>query len=215
MNKESGSPRFGEAGQASKLLLVLAVVVLVAVVITYLVMRMATKPAPPVGPTGPSVDLPVYEKTLGNIRFVFESAIDRAGVLKVSEIVNSQFALSTQKDFVIDNTGAKFIQVTVGAQNKGTENTEQNSWDIGNIVDSEGRKFVAVDSFAVSPWLPNPNLCGALLKPAFDPTPCTKIYEVSKASEGLKIEVKTGQDNTSQNFTSGKIDSFLIDLIVK
>jgi hypothetical protein len=115
----------------------------------------------------------------------------------------------------IDNLGAKFIQVTIGAQNEGTANTEQNSWNIGNIVDSKGRNFVPLQGYTIQPWIPNPDLCGVLLKPAFDPTPCVKIYEVSKESSGLKIEVETGKDNTANNFSSGKIDSFLIDLIVK
>ena len=56
-----------------------------------------------------------------------------------------------------------------------------------------------MDRYTVSPWLPSPNLCGALLKPAFDPTPCTKIYEVSKASTGLKIRVETGINNNGKN----------------
>ena len=65
------------------------------------------------------------------------------------------------------------------------------------------------------PWLPNPNPCGERLQPAFDPTPCKKIYEVSKESTGLKVEVKTGKNNTATNLSSKKIDSFLIDLIVR
>jgi len=204
-----------ESGQASKLLLVLAVVVLVAVIIVYLVMRMAEKPPAPTNPSTSAIPLPSYEQTLGNIRFVFESAIDRGGYLKASDIKNSQYASYQQKDLPVDNPGAKFISVTVGAQNMGTENTEQGAWDIQNIVDSQGRNFVPIDSYTVSAWLPNPNLCGALLKPAFDPTPCIKIYEVSKQSTGLKIQVETGKDNKASNLSSGKFNSFLIDLIVK
>jgi len=203
------------SGQVSRLLLVLAVIVLVAVLITFLIMKMAEKPPKPVVKPVDTVPQPVYEQQLGNIRFVFQSALDRGKVLKISEVINSQFASSSQKELTVSNPGAKFIQVTVGAQNKGTENTEQNAWNIENIVDSEGRNFVPVEGYTISPWLPNPDLCGALLKPAFDPTPCTKIYEVSKESTGLRIRVKTGKDNSSQNFFSGKIDSFLVDLIVK
>jgi hypothetical protein len=203
------------SGQASRLLLVLAVVVLVAVLITFLIMKMAEKPPAPVQQTNNPVVLPVYEQTLGNIRFVFESAIDKGGVLKASDIINSQYNYSSQKDFIIDNPGAKFIQVTIGAQNTGTVNTEQNAWSIENIVDSKGRNFIPLQSYTVTPWLTNPDLCGALLKPAFDPTPCTKIYEVSKESTGLKIRVETGKNNSANSLSSGKIDSFLIDLIVK
>ncbi len=203
------------SGQVSRLLLVLAVIVLVAVVITYLILRMAQKPPQPATPTDNTPVLPVYEKALGNTRFVFQSSIDRGQILKVSDVTNSQYLSSSQGNLAISNPGAKFIQVTVGAQNKGSENIERGSWDIGDIMDSEGRKFVPLDGYTISPWLPNPNMCGALLKPAFDPTPCTKIYEVSKQSTGLKITVQTGVDNTSQNFSSGKINFYLIDLIVK
>ncbi|MCX6719874.1 MAG: hypothetical protein NTV36_02090 [Candidatus Staskawiczbacteria bacterium] len=202
-----------QAGQASRLLLVLAVISLVAVVIVYLVMKMAERPPKPAGPATVEIPMPVYEKQLGDIRFLFESSINRGRVLRASELINSQYSPQSTKDLM---TGEKFITVTIGAQNKGTTNTEQNAWDIENIVDSEGRNFVPLEAYAVGPWLPYPNLCGALLKPAFDPTPCTKIYEVSKEATGLKIRVKTGKDNNSaSSLSSGKVDEVLIDLIVK
>ena len=202
-------------GQVSKLLLVLAVIVFVAVIITFLIMKMAEKPPAPVQPVTPTIPLPVYEQTLGNIRFVFESAIDKGEDLKVSDIVQNQYISTSQKDLPIDNPGAKYIQVTIGAQNTGMVNTESNSWDVENIVDSQGRNFVPLQGYTITPWLPTPDLCGSLLQPSFDPSPCTKIYEVSKQSTGLKIRVETGINNTTQNFTSGKIQSYLIDLIVK
>jgi hypothetical protein len=204
-----------QQGQVSRLLLVLAVVVLVAVVITYLVMQMAKKPPAPVAPTQPTVPQPVYESQIGNIRFVFLSALDKGDRLRVAEIVNPQYISANQKDLLISNKGAKFIKVTVGAQNKGKVNIEQNSWGLENIVDDQGREYVPIDGYAISPWIPNPDMCSLLLKPAFDPTPCTRIYEVSKESTGLKIKVETGKDNTPNNYTSGKIESALIDLIVR
>ena len=200
-----------ESGQASRLLLVLAVVVLVAVIITFLIMKMAQRPPEPPPPPVDVVPLPVYEKTLGNIRFVFESAIDRGKILKASDIKNALYASSSQKDLI---TGEKFIRVTIGAQNKGTINTELNAWNMENIVDSQGRNFIPLEGYLISPWLPNPDLCGALLKPAFNPTECTKIYEVSRESTGLKIRVETGKDNSANNYSSRKRDSFLLDLIV-
>ena len=201
------------SGQVSRLLLVLAVVIFVAAVITFLIMKVAEKPPAPAPKPVTDIPLPIYEQKLGNIRFVFESSINRGNILKVSEIRNSQYAYSSsQKDLT---TGERFIQVTVGAQNKGTVNTEQNAWRLENIVDSQGRNFVPLDGYNVSPWLPYPDLCGTLLKPAFDPTPCTRIYEVSKESTGLKIRVQTGKDNTAGNLSSGKVDQFLLDLIVK
>jgi hypothetical protein len=197
------------AGQVSKLLLVLAVIVLVAAIITFLVMKMAEKPAAPKTPTGNTIPTPVYEQTLGNIRFVFEDAVDEGNTLSASDVTNSRYGYSGQPDL---KTTEKFIEVTIGAQNQGTENTDENAWD---IVDSQGRNFVPEETYTVNPWLPNPNLCGALLKPAFNPTPCTKIYEVSKESTGLRVQVETGVDNSANNLSSGKIDSASVDLIVK
>ena len=192
-----------ESGQASRLLLVLAIVVLVAVIIVYLVMRMAEKPPSPTVPVTQTVPLPVYEQTMDNIRFVFESAINWGSVLKASNIPNHS---DSQKDLSIINPGAKFIQVTIGAQNVGKENTGSNVWDIENIVDSQGRNFVPSGG-EVKPWLPKLNYCGTVLTPAFDPSPCTKIYEVSKQSTGMKIRVTVKSGN--------KKDTFLLDLIVK
>ena len=137
-----------QQGQASRLLLVLAIVVLVAVVITYLIIRWAQKPpAPNPSPTS-EIPQPVYEQTLGNIRFVFESALDRGGILRASEIKNPQYSYE-KKDFLVSNPGAKFIQVTIGAKNMGTENTVQNAWGIENIVDSKGRNFVPLDDYQI------------------------------------------------------------------
>lgn len=203
-----------ESGQASRMLLVLAVVILVAVVIAYLVMRMAEKPPAPNLPINPGVTQPVYEEQLGNIRFVFQSALDKGNILAVAEIINTDYinSYNTPKNLT---TGEKFIKVTVGAQNKGTENTEVKAWNIQNIVDSKGRNFVPIGRDLVAPWLPTKDLCGSLLKPAFDPAPCVKIYEVSKQSTGLKIRVETGKNNKADNLSKGNTDSFLLDLIVK
>lgn len=199
-----------ENGQVSRLLLVLAIVIFVAVIIVYLVMKMATPPAPPVSNQTLAVPLPVYEKQLENIDFTFKAARDRGNVLHVSDITNSVYAYS-QTDLT---TTERFIEVTIGAQNEGTVNTEQGAWDLENIIDSKGRIYVPENPSAIAPWLPNPNLCGALLKPAFEPTLCTKIYEVSKESTGLKIRVETGVGNTASNLSSGKVDIFPIDLII-
>lgn len=207
---QSGSPH-SEAGQIARLLLVLAIVVFVAIVITFLIIRMSDRPEKPPVDTGPEVPLPVYEQTLGNIRFVFISAKDLGKTLKASEATNPAYA--NQKDYT---TQEKLIEVNIGAQNKGTVNTEQSAWDIGNIVDSEGRNFVPLDSYAVHAWLPEKDLCGVLLKPAFNPTSCIKIYEVAKGSTNLKIQVETGLNNNSaSDFSGGRKQTYLLDLIVK
>ena len=158
-----------------------------------------------------TVPLPVYEQQLGNIRFVFVSARDLGNTLKASEAVSTSYG--SQKDLT---TKEKFIEVTIGAQNKGTVNTEQGAWDIGNVIDLDGRNFVPLDGYVVNPWLPAQNSCGVLLKPAFDPAPCAKIYEVAKGSGGFKIEIMTGINNNSANdFAAGRRQKYLLDLIVK
>lgn len=206
-----------QSGQASRMLLVLAVIIFVAVIIVFLVMKMATPAPKPAAPaTAPVVQLPVYENQLGNIDFIFESALDKGTVLKKTDIINKEFQQYDQKDLDVDNPGAKFIQVTIGAENKGTLNTELNAWTVQNIVDDQKREFVPLQKYLVAPWLPNPDLCGTLLKPAFAPTPCVKIYEVSNQSTGLKIRVETGKGNNSaSDLSGGRISSSLIDLIVK
>ena len=85
----------------------------------------------------------------------------------------------------------------VRAQNKGKNDLKKFSWDIENIVDSVGRNFPP--SSRAYNFLPKPNLCGAILKPEFEPTPCVKIYEVSKVSTNLKLEVTAlGQNGKKQ-----------------
>lgn len=204
--------RFLQKGQASRLLLVLAIIVLVAVVIVYLVIRMAERPSAPTGPTTPEVPQPVYEATLGNVKFVFMSAIDRGNVLKASEVTDTRYYGSWQNDL---NTTERFIEVTIGAQNKGKSNILDRSWDIENIVDADGRNYEPLNQYAVQPWMPQNNSCGVLLKPEFEPVPCIKIYEVSKISTGLKIRVLTGKNNDPNNLSSKNTEEALIDLIVK
>ena len=192
------------SGQASKLLLVLAIVVLVAVIVTFLLLKMAAKPPAPKLPAGPQVVLPVYEKTISKIKFISLTAIDRGSSLLASEVTTGRYNVN-QKDYPVSNTGAKLIQVTVGAQNMGEENTQRGAWRVDNIIDSQGRNFVPLNS-GVNSWLPRTNQCGELLKPAFDPTLCTQIYEVSKQSTGLKVMVEV---------VKGGSGSSLLDLIVK
>ncbi|MDP3882625.1 MAG: hypothetical protein Q8Q48_01055 [Candidatus Staskawiczbacteria bacterium] len=199
-----------QCGQVSRLLLILAIIILVAVVIVYLVMRMAERPSAPIDEPTQTVPQPEYEQTLGNVKFVFIDARDQGSVLRKADARGQSY--SWAKDLT---TTERFIIVTIGAQNKGKENIVERSWDIGDIVDSEGRRFVALDEYDSEPWLPEENLCQTLLKPEFDPTPCAKIYEVSKISTGLKIIVQTGKDNKALNLSSDDVEEALIDLIVK
>jgi len=192
------------SGQVSKLLLILALIVLVAIIITYVVMRAAEKP-PKTTVDTPTIPQPVYEQTLGDIKFIFMQARDMGNILKGSQSRNPDW----QKDLP---TTERFIKVTIGAQNKGLVNIKEQVWDIGNIVDSEGRSFVPM-KYNVDSWLPDPNLCETLLKPAFEPSACVKIYEVSKISTGLKIEV-TSLKKVGNEYPSDKVETALIDLIV-
>ena len=145
--------------------------------------------------SGPKVEqpqIPVYEKQVGDIYFILESAQDLGDVLKAQN--------SYQKDIT---TTERFIKVVVGAQNKGKIATGTYSWDLGNLIDSDGRVFANANN-QVSWHLPNPNPCGLSLKPGFYPVNCTKIYEVAKISKGLKVEI-TVKDKPTElldlNFT--------------
>ena len=198
------------SGQVSRLLLVLAIIVFVAIIIVYLVVRMAEQPAKPKGPTPPPpVQLPVYEKQLGDIRFVFESAQDRGQVLKAADAVGTN-----KKDLDISNPGAKFVEVTVGAQEKGTAESVQSAWSLGNIVDSQGNVYQPLQKYAVGPWTPAINQCGQILQPEFDPSPCTQIYEVSAQSTGFKVMVETGKNNSPVVSNIAGDQTFLLDIIV-
>ena len=196
-----------ELGQVSRLLLVLAIIVFVAVIIVFVVLKATTAPPKPIieQPTGPKV---VYETTLGDIKFTFQEARDSGKILFGSK---SRFP-DWQKNLI---TTEKFIIITIGAQNKGKENIPEGVWDIGNIVDSEGRNYLQLDNVADA-WQLDPNLCSALLKPEFAATPCVKIYEVSRISTGLKVNVSvfkkesiTGYSNDEKNK-----ETVLMDLIV-
>lgn len=195
------------SGQVSRLLLILAIIILVAVVIVFVVMKVATPPPAPVTeePTGPKV---VYEASIGEIKFTFLEARDMGKILFG---LKSRFP-DWQKDM---STTEKFIMVKIGAQNKGKTNVPERVWDIGNIVDSEGRNFVPLDRTADS-WLPDPNLCSELLKPEFAPTPCVKMYEVSRVSTGLKINVSSSTKKADGEYSTDSKDkeTTLIDLIV-
>lgn len=168
------------SGQVSRILLILSVIILVAVAISYSVIRFAERP-PKTPETTEKIPQPVYEETLGDIRFIFQEAKDFGGVLKGSQSKNPQW----QKDL---KTTERFIRVKVAAQNKGKENTRNGDWDIKNIIDSEGRNYIPISA---DQWMPENNYCGDALKPEFEPISCLKFYEVSKISAGLKIIIET------------------------
>lgn len=198
-----------QSGQVSRFLLILAVVILVAAIIVYLVMKMAEKPARPTEPVTENQPKVVYETTMDDIRFVFVKAKDRGNILRGSE--------SNRGNTDDLTTTERFIEVTVGGQNKGKQYIPGKAWVIGDVVDSEGRHFEPLENYSISSWLPEDDLCETLLKPEFDPIPCVKIYEVSKASVGLKIQVLAEKKTGEGTYSSDKknMDEAFLDLVVK
>ena len=197
------------SGQISRTLIILAAVMLVVIVIAYFVIRITASRTPANQETGTQAEneppKPVYETIIGETRFLFESAVDLGSVLRS----NTTF----QQDL---ETTERFIRVVISAQNKGKNNIQQFSWDLGNIIDSEGRNFVPITNEAYF-FLPKPDLCGSILKPEFDPVPCTRIYEVSKASKDLKIEVSADVSASGSGVGpgAGSKQKALLDLDVK
>lgn len=171
-----------EAGQIARILLALAVILLVAIVIAYFVVKRAEKKPTPLPPTGTEQPLPVYDTTIGDVKFVFLETTNLGNTLWGSNSREPDW----QKDL---KTTERFIELIVGGQNVGKQNTEEGIWDIGEIVDKDGRNFTPLEKDKVRNWLPEENLCGAVLKPSFEPTPCIKIYEVAKIAKDLKVRV--------------------------
>lgn len=185
------------SGQVARVLLALAVLVLIAMAIAYIVVS-RTRPTTKSVDNLPTEVKPVYEATVGNIRFVFLEATDKGDILKGADSNNPQW----QKDI---KTTERFIELVVGAQNVGKVNTEQRVWDVGEIVDSEGRNFIPTIQDSRN-WLPEPDLCGSVLQPSFEPTPCKKIYEVAKVSKGLKAKVFIIKNGSSTDKEEATID---------
>ncbi len=187
-----------QKGEVSKVLLILAGVVLVVIILIFIFARFVgnnnsgplsgnngQKPSPTPAPL-------VYSATVGDIKFTLLSSSNLGQIIKAKN--------SYSQDL---KTTERFIQVIVGAQNQGKVNSDQYSWDLGNIIDSEGRNFVPINDYTYS--TATAMTCGSVLKPGFAPVQCTKIYEVAKISKGLKVQVQGGS----------KKQSALLDLTVK
>ena len=121
--------------------------------------------------------------TIGDIKFQLVKAVDRGNVLKAPMIEHNGQYISRGENFI---TTEKFVQVTISARNIGTTDIA-GSWNIGEIIDSEGRVFNPSDK--ANAWLPDKNNCRSILKPGFTPSKCTKIYEVAKISKDMKVRV--------------------------
>ena len=195
------------SGQAAKMLLALIIVIFVAILIAYLVIKSAEKPVkPPATIDTNTTPKAIYESTADDIKVTFQESYNFGSVLRGANTNNKY-----QKDLV---TTEKYIMVTVGAQNQGKIDTPQAIWDLGNIIDSDGRNFIA-NSYNANPWLPANNGCGSILKPDFTPTSCTRIYEVAKGSNGLKLQVFVSKkDKANDKYDTSKKDTIILDLIV-
>lgn len=194
-------------GQVARILLALIIVCFVAIAIAYLVIKSAEKPAKPaVLPGTTEVPKAIYEFTASDVKITFQEATNYGSTLHGFDAKNPKY----QKDLT---TTEKYIKVTIGAQNKGKIDTPQNIWELGNIIDADGRNFKPA-GYDVNPWLPEKNECGDVLKPEFTPTSCSKIYEVAKGSTGLKVQVLVSKKSANSEKYDSQKETFLLDLIV-
>ncbi|MCK4454223.1 hypothetical protein KAU51_02655 [Candidatus Parcubacteria bacterium] len=165
-------------GQISREFLILGGIIIGIIVLSVVMLKILWKPNPVIEEE--KIE-PIYEVVVGDVRFKIGKVEHRGNILEASEVVDYQHQ---RKDIT---TTEKFIEVTITAENIGKDNIPGKSWDIQEIVDSEGRKFYSFDGAEY--WISDDSRCGALLKPGFTPTLCTKIYEVAKISTGLKLKI--------------------------
>ncbi|HLD70366.1 MAG TPA: hypothetical protein VI937_00545 [Negativicutes bacterium] len=194
MPKKSSKKRFGQSGQASRVIIILAIILLLAGVLVYFGIKFATKDKQD-GQTTETTQTtdengelvepvkeppkPVYEAQMGDIKISMVGAYDMGNRLVLN---NFQHGATTEK----------FIMVTIEAQNKGKTDIGQGQWGMGNMIDSQERVYNQIGASA-NPFIPQPDLCGALLKPEFTPSRCTRIFEVARVSGGLKVQINGPQ----------------------
>jgi len=174
--------------------LIIIGVVLVAIIIVAVAVKLLMGPAEePEEEKEPEESKPQYEVTIGNVKYLFEQAIDEGGVLEKED---GNF--EDWRDPYDAKSTDKIIKVTIKARNVGKVNINGRSWNVGEMVDSEGRIFEPERQADFRPWLPENNKCNVLLKPGFTPSSCTKIYEVAEVSKDLKVRVITNIDNKEE-----------------
>jgi len=167
-----------ELGEISKELIILGGIIIAVVVVVVIVISTVMKPPP--SPPEPIKKGPVYEITLGDIKFKLKEAKDKGNLLEASE--------GKYPDRYKDTTTTeRFIRVIISAENIGKESTGVNFWGLKEISDSDGRKFDSSEE--LKNWATGSSKCGAKLKPGFTPVLCEGVYEVAKISTGLKIKV--------------------------
>ena len=172
-----------QKGEISKVILILAGAVLLLAIIIFVAISITSsrksddQTKNQDDQTQTEVPKPVYDTTVGDIKFILQSSINMGNTM--------QSTVSFQPDLT---TTERFIKVTMGAQNKGKNDTAFGAFELGNIIDSEGRNYIPITNKAFN-FLPKPDLCGSIMKPEFAPISCVRFYEVSRKSEGLKIQV--------------------------
>ena len=186
-----------QAGWVSRTLIILAIVILIAIAVVYFGTQLARKPAP--APEETAEPEPVYETKIGDTRILFVTATNMGDTLYASEANRGYFQDIT--------TTEKFIKVVIAAQNKGKTAIDMFSWGMNSIVDSEGRVYTDSSNKAYG-FLPQPDTCGAALKPEFAPIACTRMFEVSRASTKLGVQVWATD-------ASDKKETVILDLLVK
>ena len=188
------------SGEISRTYLILGGIIIAVIIIAVIVISIVRKPDSSLPGEEEIIQELANEVLVGDIRFKLKEAKDRGNILKVPE---------TEYSFVEDlTTTEKFIEVTISAENIGKENIQAGYWDINELIDSKERIFYS--SREANPWIPEESKCGALLKPGFSPTLCTKIYEVAKISTGLKVRVSSKQPLRDVLFPGKQV--FYIDL---
>ena len=179
-----------------EILIFVGTIVLVITIISVVVFAIFGE-SPPPEPIIEEVRVPIYELAVGDIKFKLIKAEILDSELKASE---SCYPDQINKDIF---TKEKFVKVIISARNIGTDNIDS-GWNIEHLTDKAGRNFYPVTKAQF--WLSeDESQCSALLKPGFTPTLCSKIYEVAKISEELRINVSNKQKDV-------KGIKFLIDL---
>jgi len=173
--------KINSLGQIPTKILIGVGVIIFLIIIVFVISKLSKKPLPPPPQPVEEKQEPVYETTVGNVKFKLIEAKDRGNKLLASESKNPEY---TREDLI---TTDRFVEVVISAENIGKDNIPPNIWDMEELVDKESRKFYSSPQF--DQWVLKESKCGEMLKPAFTPTLCTKIYEVANVATGLKVKV--------------------------
>ena len=180
----------------STLLIILGIIIVVIIILVVVVtlLRSSEEPEPVIAPVKGEMPELVQEVVVGDIKFAFVEAEDIGNFLRCEDRIRPPSTCRSSYDL---KTTDKFIKVKITAQNVGQDSLRRRSWDIKELVDSEGRKFY---SAGAKRWISGESQCGEALKPGFTPTSCIEIYEVAKPSIGLKLRVFADADKSKAHY---------------